>query len=149
MGYHTKKSQRETIMFRTYIIAILIMIVIVYGIYRLIEGRATTQAIPQAALAEFAQCLTDHGVKLYGTFWCPHCQRQKALFGDAVELINYVECTVDGRRDLLAKECQTAGIDSFPTWIFGDGSRQSGELSFAELAERSGCLWESSASQSN
>jgi len=29
---------------------------------------------------EFAQCLTDKGVKMYGAYWCPHCQAQKALF---------------------------------------------------------------------
>jgi len=30
--------------------------------------------------SEFAKCLTQKGAKMYGTFWCPHCQNQKKEF---------------------------------------------------------------------
>jgi len=26
---------------------------------------------------DFAKCLTQNGVKFYGTYWCPHCNNQK------------------------------------------------------------------------
>ena len=28
-----------------------------------------------------AEHLTNSGAKMYGAFWCPHCQQQKAIFG--------------------------------------------------------------------
>jgi len=31
------------------------------------------------------------------------------------------------------------GIEGYPTWEFPDGSRQSGEVPFSQLSERSGC----------
>ena len=44
-----------------------------------------------AALEEFAQCLRERGVTMYGADWCPHCQDQKTLFGSAFALVPYVE----------------------------------------------------------
>ena len=41
---------------------------------------ATTQEAAQSPYDSFAQCLTDDGVKMYGAWWCPHCQSQKKLF---------------------------------------------------------------------
>ena len=49
-------------------------------------------------LEPFAQCLKDSGTIFYGAFWCPHCQRTKAMFGSAAKLLPYVECsTPDGK----------------------------------------------------
>lgn len=40
-----------------------------------------------------AKCLSDKGVKMYGAFWCGHCQNQKAEFNGNLEKYNiYVEC---------------------------------------------------------
>src|SRR5512143_3304835 len=45
----------------------------------------------------FAQCLKDRGVRMYGAWWCPHCQEQKEKFGEAsFKLAPYVECGVPG-----------------------------------------------------
>lgn len=103
---------------------------------------ATTSLSPITAssspVAAFAQCLKDSGVIFYGAFWCPHCKTQKALFGDAVSLLPYIECSTPdgrGRTDI----CIQKKIDGYPTWEFADGSRLSGERKFAELSERSGC----------
>ena len=87
---------------------------------------------------EFAQCLNDKGVKMYGAFWCPHCKNQKEEFGKSWQYVNYVECsTADGNSQL--KVCQDANIQGYPTWEFGDGERLEGEVPFATLAEKSGC----------
>ena len=85
----------------------------------------------------FAQCLTDKGVKMYGAFWCPHCNNQKEMFGDSWQYVSYVECSTPDRRQ--TDECKDAGITAYPTWEFADGARKVGELSLEELSEMSGC----------
>lgn len=88
---------------------------------------------------EFAECLKENGAVLYGTFWCQHCQNQKALFGKSAKRLTYVECsTPDGRSQL--EICQEKNIDSYPTWEFNDGSRLNGEIPLKELALKTSCL---------
>ena len=87
----------------------------------------------------FASCLKEKGAIFYGAFWCPHCQNQKAMFGRSARLLSYVECsTPDGNGQL--KFCADKGIDGYPTWVFADGSRKSGEVPLSELAEKTGCV---------
>lgn len=86
----------------------------------------------------FAQCLKDKGAVFYGAFWCPHCQNQKELFGRSERLLPYVECsTPDGQGQTIA--CQEKEVQSYPTWIFADGEKMTGEISLATLAEKTGC----------
>ncbi|MBI4128907.1 MAG: hypothetical protein HY460_02540 [Parcubacteria group bacterium] len=89
-------------------------------------------------LDQFAQCLRDRGATFYGTFWCPHCQNQKELFGRSVKLLPYVECsTPDGRSQ--TQTCTDKNITGYPTWEFFDRSRLTGEISLERLSERTGC----------
>jgi len=89
-------------------------------------------------LDAFAQCLKESGAVFYGTFWCQHCQNQKALFGKSAKYLPYVECsTPDGRSQLAI--CKNKNIESYPTWEFNDGSRLDGEISLTQLAEKTGC----------
>jgi thiol-disulfide isomerase/thioredoxin len=86
-----------------------------------------------------AQCLGEKGAKFYGAYWCPHCQAQKAMFGKSAKLLPYVECSLpDGKTQ--TPDCKTAGIESYPTWIFADESRVTGEQQLASLAEKTGCV---------
>ena len=89
-------------------------------------------------ISEFATCLTDSGVTMYGAFWCPHCAKTKKKFGSAFKNINYVECDPRGD-DSQAELCIEKGIDKYDTWEFADGSRVISEPSFEVLAEKSGC----------
>lgn len=85
-----------------------------------------------------ATCLKDSGAKFYGAFWCPHCQATKAMFGKSVKKLPYIECSApDGKSQLQV--CKDAGIDGYPTWVFPDGSRLSGEQSLETLAEKTMC----------
>ena len=88
---------------------------------------------------EFAMCLKDKGAIFYGAFWCPHCQKQKKLFGSSAKLLPYVECsTPDGGAQ--TKICIDKDVKGYPTWEFADGSRLSGEVSLAQLVEKTACV---------
>lgn len=84
-------------------------------------------------LDEFAECLADKGVAMYGADWCTHCQSEKRAFGDSFRFVPYVECPDDPKR------CLVVGIDGFPTWIFPDGKKFEGEQGLEKLSRESGC----------
>lgn len=95
-------------------------------------------SVPNKALASLATCITDSGAKFYGSFWCSHCQAQKKDFGESAKLIPYIECSTAGGNGQLPV-CEAAGITSYPTWEFGDGSFLLGRVPLDILAERTGC----------
>lgn len=73
---------------------------------------------------------------MYATYWCPYCQKQQALFGDAAKQLPIIECDPQGenaRPDL----CASAKISGYPTWEI-QGQLYPGFLSLEELADRSG-----------
>ena len=73
---------------------------------------------------------------LFLAHWCPHCQEQKRLFGASEDRLPYVECSPGGPRGGVASSCVSAGVTTYPTWIFPDGSRVTAVISLRELAER-------------
>jgi hypothetical protein len=88
----------------------------------------------------FAKCLSDRGVKMYGAYWCPHCQEQKEKFGAAFEYAPYVECGVKGDLHGLSQACKDAGIKHYPTWQFPPtGERVERIFTLEELGDRTGC----------
>jgi phage baseplate assembly protein gpV len=89
-------------------------------------------------LDSFAQCLSSKGVKMYGAYWCPHCEEQKELFGSSFQYAPYVECGIEGSR-AEQPVCVTARVKNFPTWIFPDGSRVEGKLPVVTLRDKTGC----------
>lgn len=121
---------------------VVVLLLVVGGIMFAVSGGGTSGApssknAPAGAL-ELAQCLKDSGATFYGAFWCPHCKTQKEDFGSAAKALPYVECsTADGKGQNAV--CAAKKIDSYPTWEFKDGTRITGEQTFATLAEKSGC----------
>lgn len=89
--------------------------------------------------ADFAKCLTNKSIKMYGAYWCGHCNSQKAAFGKSWQHVTYVECAVQGDPNAEVAACEEAGIRGYPTWLFPDGTRMEGEMTFTELSEKSGC----------
>jgi len=128
------RQAKKVVTVRTAIILVIVLAVSGLAIneYR---NRDTT---PDPRIA-FAQCLKDKGAKFYGAYWCPHCSAQKKLFGKGVKSLDYIECAIPGDSRGLTQPCKDAEIKSYPTWIFADGSRESGEQSFDDLAEKTGC----------
>ncbi|MBU6501014.1 MAG: hypothetical protein KGJ89_02710 [Patescibacteria group bacterium] len=112
------------------ILAILVVLGLGFLIYPSVKPGPTN-------LGPFASCLKDKGVAFYGAFWCPHCAAQKKLFGNAVDLLPYVECS--NPDESQTQICIDKGIQSYPTWVFPDGSRNTGETSLQTLADKSGC----------
>ena len=116
-------------MLKTTFISLLVLLIIIVGGVFLFSNFEK----PEANLDSFAQCLSDKGAVMYGADWCPHCQNEKASFGESFKLVDYVECP-DKPNECLAK-----GVDGYPTWIFPDGRRFVGEQGLAKLSLESGC----------
>lgn len=115
------------------VVALIIAAVIVIGTFMLVR-RGPDQP---TNLESFAKCLNQKGAKMYGAWWCGHCQSQKADFGESWRFINYIECsTEDGRQKQV---CADEKIEGYPTWAFSDGSKIPGKLDFRTLSEKTGC----------
>jgi len=99
---------------------------------------------PMKNYDDFAKCITEEGWAEYGTFWCPNCGRQKLMFGDSFQYIEYVECDPRGDNPQTDR-CLIRAIEKTPTWIreSEDNSteleRQIGVQSLEKLSELSGC----------
>lgn len=89
-------------------------------------------------LDDFVKCVSDQEVKFYGTFWCPHCQNQKVLFGTSAKGLPYIECSTPDSNGQLGV-CTKANIQLYPTWKFKDGSVHEGEITLNELSQKTGC----------
>ena len=96
-----------------------------------VSRKSSTQAI------ELAKELKQKGVTMYGAYWCPHCSRQKELFGaEAWSIMNYVECSPKGYGFQGLKMCK--GIDGYPTFKDKTGRvvNVSGERPLGFLAQQ-------------
>jgi len=102
-------------------------------------GYAAVKGSTPSPYDDFAKCLSEKGVTMYGAWWCPHCTNQKRLFGNAFKYVTSVECSPNGAKSFTAQECKDADIQSTPTWTFADGTRQTGEMSLEALAEKTSC----------
>ncbi|GIU68879.1 MAG: hypothetical protein KatS3mg002_0115 [Candidatus Woesearchaeota archaeon] len=96
------------------------------------------QSKEETNLDDFAKCLTEKGAKMYGAYWCPHCNNQKEMFGDSVKYITYVECAVEGQPQVQTPECIAERIAGYPTWII-NGERYPGEQTLQTLSKLTGC----------
>ncbi|MEO0430763.1 MAG: hypothetical protein AAF151_03625 [Cyanobacteria bacterium J06656_5] len=100
------------------------------------QSLAIEQLIAPSYESQLAEYLSSTGAKMYGAYWCPHCARQKQLFGNAAQQIPYIECDargVNARVDL----CNTVGISAYPTWVI-NGEYYLGVQSLRRLAIMSG-----------
>lgn len=124
---------------KTWGIIIIIILLVAGGIYWLWN----TEHARAEKLDTFAVCITQAGAKMYGAFWCPHCQSQKAmfdtLFTSSAKKLDYVECSTPDSKGQL-DVCKTENIETYPTWQFADGTRNKGEMTLKQLAERTGCM---------
>ncbi len=118
---------------RNTVILVAVGLIILVGIFSFLSENNTS-----GKYDAFAKCLKDKGAVFYGAFWCPHCQNQKAMFGNSEKFLPYVECsTSDGKGQVPL--CSQKNITVYPTWEFADRSRESGEVPLNKLADKTGC----------
>lgn len=117
------------------ILAMILFVVVPVGIFAVVSSKSAVKPGQYNALAT---CLTEKGAKMYGAYWCAHCANQKKMFGDSFSKVKYIECSLPGGQ-AQTEACKDAGINGYPTWEFGDGSRLEGEVPLETLAVKSGC----------
>jgi len=117
------KESRPLYKRKRYLLFALIVIGIIYVGYSIVAPGSHD---------ELAKCLGEKGATMYGAYWCPHCNNQKAAFGKSFQFINYVECS---QQEAL---CEQMNVTGLPTWIIG-GRHLEGEQTFETLAEAAGC----------
>ena len=146
--YLSHKGQRfiptlfETLWyFRTLIIIIGIINLIPVIIFNTVSFGETNSEITVSDVKinnpQFVDCLKEKGWTFYGKTDCSWCEKQKHLFGNLFEGVNYVNCLVD------VDKCTTFAINAFPTWLrFFDGKeieRWKGYATAERLALISDC----------
>lgn len=117
---------------RLKIVFVFCVVVLVFAFLFLIF-RQNRERYSQDALEEFAKCLSGKNIVMYGNYNCPHCQSEKAAFGQAFKFIKYIECTEN------IKLCVEAKIGVVPTWIFPDNKKLVGLQGIEKLSRESGC----------
>jgi thiol-disulfide isomerase/thioredoxin len=129
----TEQQKRELRRIK-YAIWIMLAICAVLGAYVYIQGLPP----PPHKYDALAQCIAQSSTTFYGAFWCPHCEEQKTKFGTGAQYLPYVECSLPNQAENAT--CTAAGIVSYPTWQFKDGSRSVGVQTPAQLAAKTGCV---------
>jgi len=97
------------------------------------------QTFTPEQLTGLANCLTEKGVKFFGTAECPWCIKQKELFGEAVEFLPYIECTPGIATEQETAMCEEANVRGVPDWRFPGQEPVTGMQSIERIAELSGC----------
>lgn len=120
------------------LISVIIIAVAVIGGLIILQQASNKASGKPGQYDSLATCLGEKGAKFYGAFWCPHCNNQKKVFGKSEKLLPYTECsTPDGKAQ--TQVCIDNQIQSYPTWIFADGTRLTGEQTPQDLAEKTAC----------
>lgn len=121
---------------RSTLIVFLILIFIggIYFIYHYSQEDETGQ------LDSFATCVEKSDAKFFGAFWDASTREQKKLFGPSKRLLPYVECTVSSEMyQFQNDDCKKEGIETYPTWLFKDGSYIFGVANLEKIAEKTNC----------
>ena len=97
-----------------------------------VESEKQESKIEVGSIEDFARCLKNAGVVMYGRFDCVFCERQKSVFGSAVSELDYRECSLN------VEECSKLKSPGYPTWKKGE-KESSGFKTFKDLSQFSGC----------
>ena len=108
----------------------------------LIAACTEQKVVEPTPLDPFIQCVSESGVKMYGSYTCSICTRQKKDIGPASRFLDEIECNPNAPGN-QAEHCVEVDILSTPTWILEkDGQevkRIEGYMKLEALAELSGC----------
>lgn len=118
--------------FKTKYIALIAVAVIVLSAIFLVSSYTGNHSSVDVGYDDFAQCLSDNGVVMYGTRTCGVCSMQKEVFGDSFQYVNYIAYNEDP--DLFHEK----NISSVPTWEI-DGEFHVGLKTIEQLSDLTGC----------
>jgi hypothetical protein len=85
------------------------------------------------SIDNFAKCLAEKGVELYVSKTCPHCARQKEMFGASLQYLKYFDCLDN------PEICIKKGVEVVPTWILPNGEKLLGVQSLEILSQKTEC----------
>ncbi|MFH1307615.1 MAG: hypothetical protein ABIH72_02075 [archaeon] len=114
----------------TFGILILLVLVFYFVAMNITKHTGYVSISEEETKKDFAQCLTNKGILMYGSAYCGHCKNQKELFGDSFLYVNYVECTEN------PEACQD--LSGVPAWDI-NGEITYGTQTLEKLSELSGC----------
>ncbi len=83
---------------------------------------------------DFAKCLTEKGVVVYGNDFCQYTGKQLNYFGRSDKYLNYVKCA--NNQEL----CDKKEITITPTWEV-NGSMYKSVQTFEKLSSLTGCVF--------
>ena len=106
-------------------------ILILFGSVLLLAGCSSSPKYSN--LDEFAQCLTDAGVKFYGTTTCQYCLQQKESFGTSFSKINFTDCTKN------PIQCDLAKVSKIPHWSISSSVSLNGFQELETLSKETWC----------
>jgi protein-disulfide isomerase len=114
-----------------YLSGIIIILIFLCLMYVSLTG-FFVNSVPKGNYDGFAKCLTEKGVVLYISKYCPHCKNQKEMFGESVKFLNIIDCADK------QQVCVATSIEAVPTWII-NGIRYKGEQTLQTLSSLTGC----------
>lgn len=90
------------------------------------------------------RCLYEKHAVMYGAPTCGFCQQQKRILGGSMEMVEFVDCSADGKA-----KCEERNVEQYPTWVIehngAEVKRLAGVLSIEKLLE----FYECSAPQAS
>jgi len=104
-----------------------------------LEEEQPQQVFTPEQLTSLTNCLTEKGVRFFGTTECPWCTRQKELFGPAAEFLPYIECSPNFATEQETAMCEEANVGGVPDWRFPNQEPVTGMQSIERIVELSGC----------
>jgi len=117
-----EKKEKQQKYFVVGAVAIFILIVGAFSI------TAYTSSKKAGDWDNFAKCLTENGMIMYGAMdFCKYTQHQAGMFGNSFKYINYKEYT------------EMPEVTITPTWYYNGKKQNEGELTFEELSKITGC----------
>ena len=81
---------------------------------------------------DFAKCLSEKGVVMYGTETCSFCQQQKQLFEGSFQQLTTIDC------NNAPIACANANIKVYPTWRINN-TNYDGLQQLTSLSSLTGC----------
>lgn len=91
---------------------------------------------------KLAKCMTEKGVKMYGSYRCGVCAKTSGMFGASFQYIDEIECHPQGQNP-QTELCIEKKLEGTPTWVLEKDDeeikRNTGFMDIEELKEFSGC----------